>query len=158
MTPFARQNLNPEAIRPNSSDELSDLFSRTTWPGASSSFQKFHRVIMNADYWEKRTALIGDGAVRVLSLFRPEEVDYWRDELKSHRRNSREIELMTWATNEATLRGRAHYGRIDEFAEYVFQFIRTSEGELWKFGAVAFSKAEDRALARQVIDIFGTKN
>jgi hypothetical protein len=36
---------------------------------------------MNADYWEKRTALIRDGAVRVLSLFRPEEVDYWRDEL-----------------------------------------------------------------------------
>ena len=103
-------------------------------------------------------ALIRDGAVRVLSLFRPEEVDYWRDELKSHRRNSREIELMTWAKHAATLRGRAHYGRIDEFAEYVFQFIRTSEGELWKFGAVAFSKAEDRALARQVIDIFGTKN
>jgi hypothetical protein len=158
MTPFARQNLNPEAIRPNSSDELSDLFSRITWPGASSSFQKFHRVTMNADYWEKRTALIRDGAVRVLSLFRPEEVDYWRDELKSHRRNSREIELMTWAKHAATLRGRAHYGRIDEFAEYVFQFIRTSEGELWKFGAVAFSKADDRALARQVIDIFGTKN
>jgi hypothetical protein len=47
---------------------------------------------------------------------------------------------------------------LTKFAEYVFQFIRTSEGELWKFGAVAFSKAEDRALARQVIDIFGTKN
>ena len=56
-----------------------------------------------------------------------------------------------------TLRGRAHYGRIDEIAEYVFQFIRTSEGELLKFGAVAFSKSEDRALARQVIDIFGNK-
>ena len=72
---------------------------------ASSSFQKFHSVIMNADYWEKRTALIRDGAVRVLSLFRPEEVDYWRDELKSHRRNSREIELMTWAKHAATLEG-----------------------------------------------------
>jgi hypothetical protein len=142
----------------NSTDELSDLFCGS--PGRESvlHFQKFHRVIMNADYWEKRTALIRDGAVRVLSLFRPEEVDYWRDELKSHRRNSREIELMTLAKHAATLRGRAHYGRIDEFAEYVFQFIRTSEGELWKFGAVAFSKAEDRALARQVIDIFGTKN
>jgi ABC-type proline/glycine betaine transport system ATPase subunit len=68
------------------------------------------------------------------------------------------FELITWATNEATLRGRAHYGRIDEVAEYVFQFIRTSEGELLKFGTVAFSKSEDRALARQVIDIFGTKN
>jgi hypothetical protein len=113
---------------------------------------------MDADYWEKRTALIRDGAVRVLSLFRPEEVDYWRDELKLHRRNSREIELITWAKHAATLRGRAHYGRFDEFAEYVFQFIRTPEGELWKFGAVAFSKAEDRPLARQVIDIFGTNN
>ena len=50
---------------------------------------------MDADYWEKRTALIRYGAVRVLSLFRPEEVDYWRDELKSNRRNSREIEMMT---------------------------------------------------------------
>ena len=57
---------------------------------------------MNADYWEKRTALIRDGAVRV-SLFRPEEVDYWRDELKLHRRNSREIELMSWAKHAATL-------------------------------------------------------
>ena len=113
---------------------------------------------MNADYWEKRTALIRDGAVRLLSLFRPEEVDYWRDELKSNRRNTREIELMTWATNEATLRGRAHYGRMDEVAEYVFQFNRTSEGELLKFGAVAFSKSADWGLARQVIDIFGTKN
>jgi hypothetical protein len=37
-------------------------------------------------------------------------------------------------------------------------FIRTSEGELLEFGAVAFSKSEDRALSRQVIDIFGTKN
>ena len=113
---------------------------------------------MDADYWEKRTALIRDGAVRVLSLFRPEEVDYWRDELKSHRRNSREIELMTWAKHAATLRGRVYYGRIDEVAEYVFQFIRTSEGELLKFGTVAFSRSEDTALARQVIDIFGTKN
>jgi hypothetical protein len=113
---------------------------------------------MNGDYWEKRMALIRDGTVRVLSLFTPEDVDYWRDQLKSHRRNSREIELVTWAKHAATLRGRAHYGRIDEIAEYVFQFIRTSEGELLKFGAVAFSKSEDMALARQVIDIFGTKN
>jgi hypothetical protein len=113
---------------------------------------------MDADYWEKRTALIRDGAVRVLSLFTPEEVDYWRDQLKSRRRNSREIELITWAKHAVTLRGRAHYGPIDEIAEYVFQFIRTSEGELLKFGAVAFSKSEDRALARQVIDIFGNKN
>jgi hypothetical protein len=113
---------------------------------------------MDADYWEKRTALIRDGAVRVVSLFTPEEVDYWRDQLKSRRRNSREIELITWAKHAVTLRGRAHYGPIDEIAEYVFQFIRTSEGELLKFGAVAFSKSEDRALARQVIDIFGNKN
>ena len=113
---------------------------------------------MNADYWKKRTALIRDGAVRVLSLFRPEEIDYWRDELKSNRRNTREIELMTWAKHAATLRGRAHYGPMDEVAEYVFVFNRTLEGELLKFGAVAFSKADDRALARQVIDIFGTKN
>ena len=113
---------------------------------------------MNADYWEKRTALIRDGAVRVLSLFGSEEVDYWRDELKSNRRNTHEIELMTWAKHAATLRGRAHYGPIDEVAEYVFQFNRTSEGELLKFGAVAFSKSTDWGLARQVIDIFGTKN
>jgi hypothetical protein len=46
---------------------------------------------MNADYWEKRTALIRDGAVRVLALFTPEEVDYWRDHHKAHRRNSREL-------------------------------------------------------------------
>jgi hypothetical protein len=113
---------------------------------------------MNADYWEKRTALIRHGAIRLLSLFRPEEVDYWRDELKSNRRNTREIELMTWARYAATLRGRAYYGRMDEVAEYVFHFNRTSEGELLKFGAVAFSKSVDGALARQVIDIFGTKN
>ena len=113
---------------------------------------------MNADYWEKKTALIRGGVVRVISLFRPEEVDYWRHELKLHRRNSREIELMTLAKHAATLRGRAHYGQIDEVAEYVFQFTRTSGGELLKFGAVAFSKSEDTALARQVIDIFGTKN
>jgi hypothetical protein len=113
---------------------------------------------MNADYWEKRTAVIGDGAIRMLSLFRSEEVDYWRHEFKSHRRNSREIELMTWAQHAATLRGRAHYGRVDEVAEYVFQFNRTSGGKLLKFGAIAFSKSEDVALARQVIDIFGTKN
>jgi len=113
---------------------------------------------MNADYWEKRTALIRDGAVRVLSLFTPEEVDYWRDELKSNRRNTREIELMTWARHAATLRGRAYYGRMDEVVEYVFHFNRTSEGELLKFGAVAFSKSADWGLARQMIDIFGTKN
>jgi hypothetical protein len=113
---------------------------------------------MNADYWEKRTALIRDGAVRVLPLFGSEEVDYWRDELKSNRRNTREIELMTWAKHAATLRGRAHYGGMDEVAEYVFQFNRTSEGELLKFGAVAFSKSADWGQARQVIDIFGTKN
>ena len=63
---------------------------------------------MNADYWEKRTILIRDAAVRMLSLTGSEEVDYWRDELKSNRRNSREIELMTWAENAVTLRGRAH--------------------------------------------------
>jgi hypothetical protein len=113
---------------------------------------------LNADYWEKRTALIRNGAVRVLSLFGVEEVDYWRDELKSRRSNTREIELMTWARHAATVRGRTHYGRMDEVAEYVFQFNRSSEGELLKFGAVAFSKSADWALARQVIDIFGTKN
>ena len=114
--------------------------------------------MMNADYWQRRTALIRDGAVRVLSLSTPEEVDYWRDQLKSNRRNSQEIELMTWGKHASTLRGRADYGRMDEVAEYVFQFIRTSEGRLLKFGTVAFSKSEDRALARQVIDIVGTKN
>jgi hypothetical protein len=113
---------------------------------------------MNADYWEKRTAVIGDGAVRMLSLFRSEEVDYWRAELKLNRRNSREIELITWAKHAATLRGRAHYGRMDEVAEYFFQFNRTLEGKLLKFGAIAFSKSKDGALARQVIDIFGGKN
>jgi hypothetical protein len=113
---------------------------------------------MNADYWEQRTALIRDGAVRVLSLSKPEEVDYWRDELKSNRRNSHEIELMTWGNHTSTLRGRTDYGRSDEVAEYLFQFIRTSEGKLLKFGTVAFSKSVDRALARHVIDIVGTKN
>ena len=113
---------------------------------------------MNAEYWEKRTALIRDGAVRVVSLFRPERVDYWRNELKSNRRNSREIELMTWAENAVTLRGRAHYGRVDEVAEYVFQFNRTSEGKLLKCGAIAFSKSADGSLARQVIDTFAAKN
>jgi hypothetical protein len=112
---------------------------------------------MNADYWEKRTILIRDAAVRMLSLTGPEEVDYWRDELKSNRRNSREIELMTWAENAVTLRGRAHYGSVDEFAEYVFRFNRTAEGKLLKSGAIAFSKSEDRALARQVIDTFAAK-
>ena len=112
---------------------------------------------MNADYWEKRTILIRDAAVRMLPLTESEEVDYWRYELKSNRRNSREIELMTWAANAVTLRGRAHYGRMDEFAEYVFQFNRTAEGKLSKCGAIAFSKSEDRALARQVIDRFVAK-
>src|ERR1700737_1725040 len=114
--------------------------------------------LMNADYWEKKTALIRDGTVRVLSLFTPEDVDYWRDQLKSHSRNSREIELVTWAKHASTLRGRAHYARIDEAAEYVFALVPPSEGEWLKFGGIAFSKPEDRALARQVIDIFGTKN
>jgi 3-oxoacyl-[acyl-carrier-protein] synthase III len=113
---------------------------------------------MNADYWKQRTALIRDGAVRVLSLSTSEEVDYWREQLKSNRRNSHEIELMTWGKHASTLRGRADYGLMDEVAEYVFQFIRTAEGELLKFGTVAFSKSVDRALARQVIDIVGTKN
>jgi hypothetical protein len=115
-------------------------------------------VMMNADYWEKRTALIRDGAVRLLSLFKPEEVDYWRDELKANRKNLRQIELMTWTDHQATLRGRAQYGRLDEVAEYVFRFIRTSEGGLLKFGAVAFSKRADTALARQVIEVFEAQN
>jgi len=115
-------------------------------------------VKMNAEYWEQRTALIRDSAVRVLSLSTPEEVDYWRDQLKSNRRNSQEIELVTWGKHASTLRGRADYGRMDEVAEYLFQFIRTSEGKLLKFGTVAFSKSVDSALARQVIDIVGTKN
>src|SRR5215475_11989250 len=55
-------------------------------------------------------------------------------------------------------RGRAHYGRMDEVAEYVFQFNRTSEGKLLKFGAIAFSKSEDGTLARQVIDKFVAEN
>jgi hypothetical protein len=112
---------------------------------------------MNADYWEKKTIFIRDAAVRMLPLTESEEVDYWRYELKSNRRNSREIELMTWAANAVTLRGRAQYGRMDEVAEYVFQFNRTAEGKLLKFGAIAFSKSEDRALARQVIDTFAAK-
>jgi hypothetical protein len=115
-------------------------------------------TILNAEYWEKRTVLIRNGAVRVLSLSGSEEVDYWRDRLKSTRGNTRKIELMTWARHAATLRGRAHYGCIGEVAEYIFQFTRSSEGELLKFGLVAFSKSEDRALARHVIDIFETKN
>jgi hypothetical protein len=98
---------------------------------------------MNADYWQKRMALIRDGAVRLLSLFKPEEVDYWRDELKANRNNPREIELLTWTGHQATLRGRAQYGRRDEVAEYVFRFMRTSEGGLLKFGAVAFCHRAD---------------
>ena len=72
------------------------------------SSKNIHRVPMNADYWEERTALIRDGAVPMLTLSGFEEVDYWREELKSNRRNSREIELMTWARNAVTLRGRAN--------------------------------------------------
>jgi len=113
---------------------------------------------MNADYWQKRTALIRGGAVRLLSLFKPEEVDYWRDELKSNRKNPREIELLTWSGHQATLRGRAQYGPLDEVAEYVFRFMRTSEGGLLKFGAVAFCHRADRALARQVIEVFEAQN
>ncbi len=56
------------------------------------------------------------------------------------------------------LRGRANYGCIDEVTEYVFQFNRTSEGKLLKFGAIAFCKSEDGALARQVIDAFAAEN
>jgi hypothetical protein len=149
-----RKNFKRGAIGPNSADELSDPFCLIT--GQGSHF--FVPKIMNADYWEKRTVLIRDAAVRMLSLSGPEEVDYWRNELKSNRRNSREIELMTWAENAVILRGRAHYGRMDEVAEYVFQFNRTSEGKLLKFGAIAFSKSEDGALARQVIDTFVAKN
>ena len=113
---------------------------------------------MNADYWEERTVLIRDGAVRMLTLSGFEEVDYWRDELRSNRRNSREIELMTWAKNAVTLRGRADYGRVDEVAEYVFQFNRAAEGGLLEFGAIAFSKSEDGAQARHVIDTFMIQN
>jgi hypothetical protein len=113
---------------------------------------------MDADYWQKRTALLRDGAVRLLSLGKAEEVDYWRDELKVNRRNLREIELMTWSDQKTTLRGRAQYGPPDEVAEYVFRFIRTSEGRLVKFGAVAFSKRADTALARQVIEVFEAQN
>jgi hypothetical protein len=51
---------------------------------------------MNADYWQKRTALLRDGAVRLLPLSKPEEVDYWRDELKANRNNLHPIELLTW--------------------------------------------------------------
>jgi hypothetical protein len=114
--------------------------------------------MMNADDWETRTALLRDGAVRLLSLFKPEEVDYWRDELKANRNNLRPIELLTWNGHQATLRGRAQYGPLDEVAEYVFRFIRTPEGGLLKFGAVAFSHRADRALARQVIEVFAAQN
>ena len=115
-------------------------------------------MVMDAEYWQKRTALLRDGAVRLLSLGKAEEVDYWRDELKLNRRNPREIELMTWTDQKTTLRGRAQYGGLDEVAEYVFRLMRTPEGGLLKSGAVAFSKPEDRALARQVIDAFEAQN
>jgi hypothetical protein len=115
-------------------------------------------VTLNTEYWERRTALIGNGAVRVISLSGSEEVDFWRDRLKSSRGNTHKIELTTWARHGATQRGRAHYGGVGEVVEYIFQFTRSSEGELLKFGLVAFSKSENRALARHVIDIFATKN
>jgi hypothetical protein len=113
---------------------------------------------MNAEYWEKKTALIRNGAVRVIALSGSAEVDYWRDRLRLTRGNARKIELMTWARHATTLRGRTHYDCIGEVVEYIFRFIRSSEGELLKFGLVAFSKPEDRALARHVIDIFEASN
>jgi hypothetical protein len=113
---------------------------------------------MNAEYWEKRTALVQNGAVRVISLAGSKEVDYWRDQFKLVGGNTRKIELMTLAKNATVLRGRAHYGHIGEIAEYIFRFTRDSKGELLKCGLVAFSKSEDRALARHIIDIFGTEN
>jgi hypothetical protein len=116
------------------------------------------RPIMNADYWDKRTALVRNGAVRVISLAGSEEVDYWRDQFKSARGNNRKIELMTWARHATTLRGRAYYGCIGEIAEYIFRFSRSSKGEILKFGLVAFSKSEDGALARHIIDLFGAEN
>jgi hypothetical protein len=82
---------------------------------------------MNADYWEKKDGFDSGTHQFGCYLWPGREVDYWRNELKSNRRNSREIELMTWAENAVILRGRAHYGRMDEVAEYVFQFNRTSE-------------------------------
>jgi hypothetical protein len=65
---------------------------------------------------------------------------------------------LTWTGHQATLRGRAQYGPSEEVAEYVFRFIRTSEGGLLKFGAVAFCHQADTALARQVIEVFETQN
>jgi hypothetical protein len=113
---------------------------------------------MNTEYWEKRTALVRNGAVRVISLTGSDEVDYWRERFKSVRGNTSKIELMTWARHATTLRGRAYYGCIGEIAEYIFRFNRSSKGELLKFGLVAFSKSEDRALARHIIDLFGAEN
>ena len=113
---------------------------------------------MNAEYWERRTALIRNGAVRIISLSGSEEVDFWRDRLKSSRGNTHKVELMTWARHGTTQRGRAEYSDAGEVAEYIFQFIRSSEGKLLKSGLIAFSKPENRALARHVIDIFSTKN
>ena len=80
---------------------------------------------MNAEYWENRTALIRNGAVRVIPLAGSEEVDYWREQFKLARGNARKIELMTWARHATTLRGRAHYGCIGEIAEYIFRFTRS---------------------------------
>jgi hypothetical protein len=65
---------------------------------------------------------------------------------------------MTWAKKRSNARGRANYGRVDEVAEYVFQFNRTAEAGLLEFGAIAFSKSEDGAQARQVIDTFVIQN
>jgi hypothetical protein len=113
---------------------------------------------LNTEYWERKTVLIRNGAVRVISLSGSEEVDFWRDRLKSSHGNVHKIELMTWGRHATTQRGRAEYSGVGEVAEYIFQFSRSSEGELLKFGLVAFSKSENRALARHVIDVFATKN
>ena len=102
--------------------------------------------------------MIRNGAVRIISLSGSEEVDFWRDRLKSSRGNTHKVELMTWARHGTTQRGRAEYSDAGEVAEYIFQFIRSSEGKLLKSGLIAFSKPENRALARHVVDIFSTKN
>jgi hypothetical protein len=128
-------------------------------PAAGATQTRRHGTLrMNAGYWQKRTALLRDGAVRLLPLSKPEEVDYWREELTSNRNNLRPIELLTWSGPQATLRGRAQYGPLDEVAEYVFRFMRTPEGGLLKFGAVAFCHRADRALARRVIEAFAAQN
>jgi hypothetical protein len=83
-----RQIANSKRLVQGRPNELSSPFRQRL---TGSQFQNFHTVMMNADYWKRRTALIRDGAVRVLSLSTPEEVDYWRDQLKSNRRNSHEL-------------------------------------------------------------------